>query len=1022
MLGRNKKVAREEYLTSLGDKEAVRFEAQEKNICFSDVVNDITGIIHLKMSVPGYAEIEVFSRDQFISFDRKVITSDDFKDGICEFSFTVIAQALHNGKNFARITFRTPVCAAQTDIVVDNSVRVGYAQTNSRRKLALLERTYIDFRLGNLFQTEWQEKSLEILGEVNGGNVYDMFLMLYKANVLISCGRMSEADSLMEFVWEQMQKLKERNWDLICYFYYISSIYEMDREVTGDLSERVHTIYELHPDWKILWILFYMDEKLSRSPKEVLKMIEGEFLIRGCNSPVMYFEAAEALRKAPDLITEPSKFVICTLDFAAKEDFLNINTSGKFAEVIWQAEDRTLKYLNIDACIRILKESYDRFQGTTILKSLCRLLILDERKEPEYHAYYEKAINEFLDIHGLYEYFIYSAGDDRYISIPDIVLEFFSGREYELGERRNYYFACLVKHKDEYGKYYENSKGNMLRSVNEALDRGRMNQHLAVLYKEVMDEYMLSKDKFARMLEMLCLREVVTENKLISSVLVFHREFNEYQEAELKEGSALVRIFTNDAIVLFKDTTGNLYYNIDHVMRKFMPRRGYSELCIRNSNITRYMLVGDNLDILRSAREPAQILNYLYDNMGKGDLRGRYEQEILKDLIEFFAKRKEEGTADLLIRFLKFNLEDSTRARLVEILIENMKYKEAYEEIEKNGFREVSDDHIAALAHVLAEVTDYEKDDVMNELCCRAFLSTDFDPVIFKYMCRNYDDRLDVLILMYVAARANKTDDITIAERVIRKTIETGEYPPEAESIFADYYANGDDGTLKKDFLAAVALRHLYHRDKGAGYIFKYIESAAAAGEKFPDNVMVAYLLYMTDAAEPSRKSLKVSEEMLNGLVRRGIMLEEFKQYREYFVIPSVLSNTFIAEKIVEREEEDQGTNITRGTMFGSAPRIVFELRTRDGTFSSEEAMKEVAPGIFTRNFTLFFSESVEYRIDEGHKCVVTYNDLKVSDDGSRYSRLNEMIRKLHGKDAGDVPGIALDYQKTSMLINRIFK
>lgn len=1022
MLGRNKKVAREEYLTAIGDKEEVRFESEEKRIRFSDVVNDTTGIIHLKICTPGYAEIEVYSEDTIISFDRKVISTEEFKDGVLEFSFNVLADKLHNGKNYSRITFRNPTCSCSVEIIVDNSVRVGYTMSSSRKKIAMLERAYIDLRLGNLFQTEWQEKTLGILNEVNGGNVTDMFFMLYKANVLISCERYSEANSLIEFVGSQMQKLPERDWDLLCYYYYIGSLYEMDEEVTRDMAEMVRTIFELHPSWKILWILLYMDEKLSASAKDTLEMIEGEFLIRSCNSPVMYYEAMEAFKNDPEQITELSKFVIHTLNFAAREDFLSISVVGRFAEIVWQTDNRVLKYSNLDACIRILKNAYDKFQSNIILKSLCKVLICAGKKDLEYHSYYEEAVKDFLDVKGLYDHFIYSAGTEKFIEISETVLEFFAGREYELESSRDYYFACIIRHKDQYKKYYDICLGKMVRSAYEALDKGKIDPALAVIYRDLMDNDILPDDRYARMLEILYTREIVTENPLISSVLVFHREFNEYQETELKGGKALVRIFTPDAVVLFKDSTGNLYSNIDHYSRRFMPRRDYERKCISKSSLTRYMLVGDNLEIIHDDKDPADILRYILTSMGKGRLRGSYEQEILRRLITEYSTQMEDRTVDaLLLESLSYNLEDSTRARLIEVLIDKNMFSEAAGEIRKNGMAGISDEHAAALAHFLAQITDYEEDSVLLDLSCRSFLNSDFDPVIFKYLCKQYDDKLDVLILMYIAAKANDIDDITIAERVIRKSAVSGEFPEETEGIFADYFANGQDADLKKDFISAVAGEYLFGDNKRAEYIFKYAQSAFASGEKMPDTVSVAYLMYMRVQPSLEKKTVKIAAERLNDLVRRGIMLEEFKDYRKYFEIPASLANTYVAEKIGRRESDDDDSRITKTTMFKSAPVISFVLKQMNGSVNGQEAMKEIVSGIYTRNFTLFFAESVEYSIDEGHKCIITYNDLHTIDDGSRFSRLDTMIRKLHGTDEVELKEKVKDYQKESLLMDKLF-
>ena len=1022
MLGRNKNVAREEYLTANGDKAPFSFEAQEKSITFSNVMNDTTGIVHLKVCSEGYGEIEVYSQDLIISFERKVITTEDFKNGTMEFTFNVLSEKLHDGRNFARIVFRTPICSASVDIVVDNTIRLGLGEKSSKQKAAALCRAYIDLRLGNLFQTEWQQKTLDIIGEVNGSNVSDMFLMLYKANVLIASECMDEARHIIDFVGSQIQKLPGREWDLLCYLYYISSLYEMNDSVTKNMLSRVKNIYELHPSWKILWVLLYMDAEFSRSPRAIIDAIEGEFLVRNCFSPVMFYEAVEAFKKDTSLMAEPSRFVLQVMSFAAREDFLSIEVCVRFAELIWQCDEHVLNGVNLTVAARILKAGYDRYGSNIILKSLCRALVCSGCRDKEYHVYFAKAIGEFLETRDIYHYFIYTADREQFVRLPEAVLEFFAGREYELGADRDYYFACLIKQKKESGPYFEKALGNMIRSASEAIDKGLVNDSLAVIYRYLMDSEELPKEKYQRMLEILCTGEVYTENALVVSVLVFQREFNEYSESQLKNGRALVRLFARDAVILFKDVAGNLYYGIDYELRTFMPKQEYVRTCMRNSPITRYMLVGDNLQTLRDVKEPCEILDYLYSNIGKGHLRSSYEQEILQDLIVYFSRNtKDKQVYGMLLDFLKFNIESSTRARLIEVMIDRLMYREAYEEIEKNGFECVSDKHVAELVHVLAEITDYEDDPVMEELASSAFMNSPFDPVVFTYMCRRYNGRMDILILMYVEARSRGIKDISISERILAKIVELKEFPDEAESIFAGYFAEGNDVELKLEFMTCAAERYLYRRDRSQEYIFRYIESALINHETFADNVIAAYLLCMVQKEEPERRSLRVIEEQLVNLVRRGIMFEEFKGFGRFFDLPATLVNSVIAQSIAYEQVENESEVLTRETMFGQAPKISFELWQRGGKASGAESMKEVCRGCYIKVFTLFYGESVEYSIDGGTRKRVGYADLKIARDESRFSELDNMIRLLNAGSEGRLKESMTEYYKKAALMEKLF-
>lgn len=1022
MLGRNKYVAREEYLTAKGEKKPVAFEAQEHNLYLSNITSDTSGIIHLKMLEEGFAEIEVFSEDSFIILDRKVITSDDFTDGEYALTFEVKADKLHDGRNFAMILFRTPICTSQTRIIVHNQIVAAVSDQKQRRAMASVYRDYLDLRLGNLFQTEWQERALKSLADISGSDRTDLFLYLYKASVLISMERFEEAHNLIEFVSGQITKISDSEWNLISYYMYISSLYEGDDDATSKSLERIRELYDEYPSWIILWVLFYMDEELSNSPREMIADMEGEFLLRDCNSPAIYYEAAEVYRRDPELITELSDFALQTLLFAAREDFLNIEIAIRVADIVWQTDEYLLEASHIRTAIRVLKAAYDRFESHMVLKSLCKLLVCADERGSEYHIYFADAIRAFLETRDIYNYFIYTADQDSFTELPEAVLEHFVGRESSLGEYRAYYFASLISNKDRYGSYYGKYIGCISRFASENIEAGNIDRSLSVIYADLMDNDLLSHDLYQRMTELLSTVNIHTDNSLVVSVLVFHREFNEYQESYLHEGSANVRIFTPEACVLFKDIAGNLYYNIAYQKTELADHSAYIRKCMQYSQISRYMLLGSNLEILKECKDATEILEYMFRNIGSGSLRSSYEQQLLRDLIILYSSSSpDREVSDRLISFLKFELDDSTRGKLIEVLIDRKMYREAFLEIEQNGFAGVSSEYVASLSHMMAELSDYEPDPLMTDLCCKAYMETPFDPVIFKYMCRNYDRDIDVLLSMYDKAHENHVSDTLICERLLRLMTTGHQRVENSPEIFKRYFEVGDDRELVKDYMILMSDLWLYEKDEEADFIFEYIGSYLEEGNEFPDRVAVAFLLHTRRIDQPENRILKLAGDLLKDLVRRSIMLEEFKDYGRYFKLPTVLTNTYIAEIFDTSRAAPEDEHVTAANLFAGAPVISYEFNQRGGTVKGSEAMKEVVEGIYCHYFTLFFGESVMYSIDNGSSTVVTYNDLEIVNDGSRYSAIDRMIRLIYKRDDAKLEDAIEDYYIRNELIERLF-
>ncbi len=152
MLGRNKEVAREEYLAATGEKLPAQFRAVENEIELTGRTDEMTGVIHLELVVPGYLEIECYCESNTISFEKKVITTEEFTDGSFEFEFMVDGTALHTGRNFARIEFRTVRDTESVCVCIDNRIRAGLGRPREKNRIAALTRDYLDLRCGSLFQ------------------------------------------------------------------------------------------------------------------------------------------------------------------------------------------------------------------------------------------------------------------------------------------------------------------------------------------------------------------------------------------------------------------------------------------------------------------------------------------------------------------------------------------------------------------------------------------------------------------------------------------------------------------------------------------------------------------------------------------------------------------------------------------------------------------------------------------------------------------------------------------------------
>ena len=1022
MLGRNKKIALEEYRTARGMKEPAVFRTEENLIEYSDVMGNTEGVIHLSLAIPGYIEIEAYCPDNFIVLDKKVVTTDEFADGQMEFPFRIISSRLHNGKNFARISFETSTQKVDVVITVNNKIRVFNEQNSHRETFCTLMEDYLGLRMGRLTTEEWQERALSELSHIDGSGPEDLYLMLYKAHVSMTTGLDMDAKYLIEFVAEQLHKLPEPNPELSSYFCYVKGLYELDPASTERTAGLIKRFYDKSPSWKILWMLFYLDSSYEEDPKMKFECIEEEFFEGGCSSPVMYFEALDILRSHPEFIDSANEFEIQVLYFGARYDYLNLEIAGHITEIILALSEKALTERNTKLLLKIAEKIYDRFPSTDALKAVCRLLILRQDRSNEAHAYYVKAVTSFIEIPELYNYYIFSLDKDSYEPLPQEIINYCVENESMLFDYKAYFLANIITNKDKYPELYRKCLPAITEFADEQLSAGITDESTAVIYKDLLERGTLSKGMKRNLFQIICTRKITTDNKRMKNVMVFHKELSVFQDIPLYEGRAYVRIYSPDAQILFKDSAGNLYANIEYSVKELVEYKEYIDLCIQDVPINKYMFIGDSLPLLREYKDPVEILDFMLDNFGGSQLRSSYEQELLCEMIAYFRRNsRDERVYGKLLEFLKFDLDTDTRGKIIEVMIEMSMFGDAYNEISANGTEGVAQESLDKLAHVLSEIAD-EPDELLTKICRDSFMASGFDPAVFGYLSKYYDGELEVLIDMYRAAVVYDLPYMDIIERIIRKAVETKEYPDILGRLFDEYYKDGEDEELKKEYLTVQAERYLYDGITKNTDFFKHFGEELLKGTDFKVSPMIGYLLYMRNQEDISPRLLKVIQGKIRDLSGMGIMLEEFKDYRKLFALPAALENAYVVSTLHFSDDGSRQLEpLTRESLTSGIPVITYDITSADGTIHCEEPMNEIFPGCFAKYFSLFYGEKLKYSIEEGKTVTVDYSDLHIVKDESRYSKLDEIIKIKASGEKQLLNRKAKEYFIRDRLIDKLF-
>jgi hypothetical protein len=195
---------------------------------------------------------------------------------------------------------------------------------------------------------------------------------------------------------------------------------------------------------------------------------------------------------------------------------------------------------------------------------------------------------------------------------------------------------------------------------------------------------------------------------------------------------------------------------------------------------------------------------------------------------------------------------------------------------------------------------------------------------------------------------------------------------------------------------------------------FRHLEGGINEVSNVEEVCKISYLYLCRELPELSYERQKKCSDLILELVNKKIRLPFFKDFRKWFEIPNSLIDKYIVEY--------------KGN---PANDIFIDYILETGNFQEKkylrEPLKQVCPGVFTKEFILFYGENVFYYITEKNEDeeIIT-ESVKYSPgdhvctDESRYGQLNNMMIALVMKDEKTFRDMAKNYFMESDLADRV--
>ncbi len=466
----------EEFLIATGKKKRCDFsvEGDRRSYFVSD--QPISDTVLVKKSDWGYCDIRISCPEAFIRLSKNQLQMYDFFGKHTDFSFQILPERMHRGRNFATITLDNGFQKLNITLecILGEIPAEHSAEWVRRYYVYQLESSYMSWQLGEKSETEWILESIDYILHAVEEDPKDRWLNLYLAYLYFRANDTDRMNTQMELIPRNMRTSRTPLSAMYQYLVYLRSGGEDSSAVLAHVSE-ILPRYRRNPI--LYWIYLQTDVSFARNPQRKFEAIR-QFMKSGSLNPVFYLEAARILCDYPEFLNTNDDFDCRLLGWMSKKNLL---TRELGIRVQGMAEGKQRFNRNY---LRVLSKCFKKFGDPGFVRSICVYLIHTNCYGETYFPWFRRGVEQHLKIAGLYEAYILSWSRSLGELPPEIV-RYFSMSSTLPSRRKAMLYAYIVRNKNR----LENDWPDYISIVREfavsELMKNHMNDDLAIIYEEI---------------------------------------------------------------------------------------------------------------------------------------------------------------------------------------------------------------------------------------------------------------------------------------------------------------------------------------------------------------------------------------------------------------------------------------------------------------------------------------------------------------------------------------------------------
>lgn len=1009
-------MALEEFLIAANKKSPTKISISDTEKVYSHLEEDEGDVIVISKENWGYTQIDVNVDGDFLTVEKSTITSSDFAGSNYELKYYVHADKLHAGNNYGTIEFSTKNQKERFVVSVECEKKHNDERLLFNKSVNEILQKYIDFRVHRIGMDEWADETLTIIERMRNVSDKHVFMKLLQAQICISKGMEADASWLLESAAESIFENDKKDVEVYCYYLYVRTIQKRNTEFTNEIIEKIKNIYHTEKSsWKILWILFYLDESYDDNVSIKLARIKEQFAI-GMKSPLMYFEAMSIFNEQPALLRVLDDFEIQTLNFGSREGIISKRLAEQVADLVLGV--KSFKKI----LFSILAELYDIYGTKSILSAIVGMLIKGNKTHSKYFLWYEEAVNEEIKLTSLYEYFMYSLPEDYNRPLPQIVLLYFSYNSEISNEKLALVYENIIKYKNELEAVYRNFESQIDRFAAKCIEQGSIDEHIAVVYEDALKNAMITSETADKLPAVLNTYLIKCERDNIREVVIIHKEMTEVHTYPVVNGKAYVQIYTEDAAVIFRDIDGMCYgKSVNYTVMRLLDMEEYQELCFEMYADNQWLILYKADKYLKYRKHPEKSVDVLKKLIQSDNVREEYKNYVSKDIIDFYSSNYDlDAVDDYLDNVDASNFGTKSRVKLIELMIVRGMYEKAYQLMQEYGYSLIDSGRLLRCVSKLVGIMDFADDVLLKNAILHAYRKGKYNENTLKYLGLHYNGTAKETYDIWKSCKAYEYENRGLEENLIACILYTGAQAAHIGEVYQSYAAKGAGEKLRRAFLFAKAYDYFIKGKIIDARVFEYIEKDIIQDNPIHDICRLAYAKYCVQKSPLSEKEIDICRDIIFEMCKKGKVFEFYKDFGRYFCLPVSIMD----KKVIEYHTNPKNKVLIH---------YIMGLEDDNDENYTIKEMTDVCGGIFTVEFILFYGEDIQYYITEEYEgeqsltessnvALSDTNVSEISDRESRYTMLNDMMVSFEMREVTTLSEVAGEYMIMSKLTDSMFK